>query len=108
MKLRKTLLAVAGITALLGRSPRLRATRTSRSSTRPAIRFAKSTSRPPARDTGAAIAWATTTWITKSRLFKFSDKASCDQDLKVVFADSDAEVTWDNVDLCEINKISIK
>jgi hypothetical protein len=44
----------------------------------------------------------------KSRLFKFSDKASCDQDLKVVFEDGDAEVVWENIDLCTINKISIK
>jgi hypothetical protein len=44
----------------------------------------------------------------KSRLFKFSDKASCDQDLKVVFDDGDAEVVWEEIDLCTINKVSIK
>jgi hypothetical protein len=44
----------------------------------------------------------------KSRLFKFSDKASCDQDLKVVFDDGDAEVVWENIDLFTINKISLK
>jgi hypothetical protein len=44
----------------------------------------------------------------KSRLFKFSDRASCVQDLKVVFDDNDAEVTWEDLDLCEINKLTIK
>ncbi len=43
----------------------------------------------------------------KSRLFKFSDKSACVQDLKVVF-DDDAEVIWEDVDLCEINKITLK
>ena len=44
----------------------------------------------------------------KSRLFKFSDKASCVQDLKVVFDDDDSDVVWKGVDLCEINKITLK
>ena len=45
----------------------------------------------------------------KSRLFKFSDRASCAQDLKVVFDDADAsEVVWEDFDLCTLNKISIK
>jgi hypothetical protein len=44
----------------------------------------------------------------KSRLFKFSDKANCDQDLKVVFESGDQEVIWENIDLCQINKISVK
>jgi hypothetical protein len=45
---------------------------------------------------------------SKSRLFKFSDAANCVQDIKVVFDDSNAEVTWENLDLCEINKLTLK
>lgn len=44
----------------------------------------------------------------KQRLFKFSDKASCNQDIKAVFDEGDTEVTWDNLDLCEINKLTLK
>lgn len=44
----------------------------------------------------------------KSRLFKFSDKSSCKQDLKVVFDDDASEVIWEEFDLCEISKITIK
>ncbi len=44
----------------------------------------------------------------KSRLFKFSDKSSCVQDLKVVFDDDASEVIWENFDLCDLNKITIK
>jgi hypothetical protein len=44
----------------------------------------------------------------KSRAFKFSDKANCKQDIKVVFDEGDVEVTWDNIDLCSLNKISLK
>lgn len=44
----------------------------------------------------------------KSRLFKFSDKSSCKQDLKVVFDDDESEVIWEDFDLCEINKITLR
>jgi hypothetical protein len=44
----------------------------------------------------------------KSRLFTFSDKSSCKQDLKVVFDDDASEVVWEEFDLCEINKITLK
>ena len=44
----------------------------------------------------------------KQRLLKFSDRASCKQDLKVVFDDDDSEVTWPELDLCEINKLTLK
>ena len=44
----------------------------------------------------------------QSRLFRFSDKSSCKQDLKVVFDDDGSEVVWDEFDLCEINKITLK
>jgi len=44
----------------------------------------------------------------QSRLFRFSDKSSCKQDLKVVFDDDGSEVVWEDFDLCEINKITLK
>ena len=44
----------------------------------------------------------------KSRLFKFADKSSCVQDLMVVFDDDGSEVTWEDFDLCELNKITLK
>lgn len=44
----------------------------------------------------------------KSRLFKFSDKSSCKQDLKVVFDDDDSSVVWEEFDLCELSKITLK
>ncbi len=44
----------------------------------------------------------------RSRLFRFSDKSSCKQDLKVVFDDDGSEVIWEEFDLCEINKITLK
>lgn len=44
----------------------------------------------------------------KSRVFKFADKASCVQDLMVVFDDDGSEVTWEDFDLCELNKITLK
>lgn len=44
----------------------------------------------------------------KSKLFRFSDKASCKQDLMVVFEDDNSKVTWEDIDLCEVNKLTIK
>lgn len=44
----------------------------------------------------------------KSRLFTFSDNANCVQDLKVVFDDDDSVSIWKNLDLCEINKLTIR
>lgn len=44
----------------------------------------------------------------KSRLFKFSDKSACNQDLMVVFDDDGSDVIWEDFDLCEINKITLK
>jgi hypothetical protein len=44
----------------------------------------------------------------KRRLFKFSDKSSCMQDMKVVFDDDASEVVWEEIDLCELNTITIK
>lgn len=45
---------------------------------------------------------------SKSKLFKFSDSANCVQDIKVVFDDNNAEVVWEDLDLCEINKLTLK
>lgn len=44
----------------------------------------------------------------KGRLFKFSDKGACKQDIKVVFEDDDSEVVWEEFDLCELSKITLK
>ncbi|MDW5442824.1 hypothetical protein [Polaromonas sp. SM01] len=44
----------------------------------------------------------------KSRLFRFSDKSACKQDLKVVFDDDSGDVVWRNFDLCEIDKVTLK
>ena len=45
---------------------------------------------------------------SRQRLFKFSDKASCKQDLQVVFDDDGSEVVWEGFDLCSIDKITLK
>lgn len=44
----------------------------------------------------------------KSRLFKFSDSASCKQDLKVVFDDDGSDVVWEEFDLCKLDKITLR
>jgi len=44
----------------------------------------------------------------KQRLFKFSDKSACTQDLKVVFDDDGSDVIWEDFDLCELNKITLR
>lgn len=44
----------------------------------------------------------------KRRLFKFSDKSSCKQDMKVVFDDDGSSVVWEEIDLCELDTITIK
>ena len=44
----------------------------------------------------------------KSRLIKFSNKAQCKQILNVTFDDDGSEVEWEEFDLCEINKITLK
>ena len=44
----------------------------------------------------------------KQRLFKFGDRGSCRQDLKVVFDDDDSEVIWEDFDLCELEKITLR
>ena len=44
----------------------------------------------------------------KSRLIKFSNKANCKQVLNITFEDDGSEVEWEEFDLCEINKITLK
>lgn len=45
----------------------------------------------------------------QSRLFKFSDKASCKQDLLVYLDDkATSELIWEDLNLCEINKLTLK
>ena len=45
----------------------------------------------------------------QSRLFKFSDKASCMQDLLVYLDDkTTSELQWEELNLCEINKLTLR
>ena len=45
----------------------------------------------------------------QSVLIKFSDKAKCKQDMLVQFDDKSAsELTWEELNLCEINKLTLK
>ncbi|MDE2429846.1 MAG: hypothetical protein KGM99_14055 [Burkholderiales bacterium] len=44
----------------------------------------------------------------QSRLIKFSDKARCTQSLNVTFDDDGSEVEWDDFNLCELTKITLK
>jgi hypothetical protein len=44
----------------------------------------------------------------QSRLFTFSDRGACIQDLRVVFDDDESEAVWEEIDLCQINKITLK
>ena len=45
----------------------------------------------------------------QSRLFKFSDKASCMQDMSVSFDDkNNSDLVWEDLNLCEINKLTLK
>jgi hypothetical protein len=41
------------------------------------------------------------------RFVKFSDKASCKRDVKAVFDDA-TEATWKGLDLCKVDKLSLK
>ena len=43
-----------------------------------------------------------------SRTFRFGDSANCMQDIKVVFADDGSEVEWEDFNLCELNKITLR
>ncbi|WP_306602940.1 hypothetical protein [Azonexus sp.] len=43
-----------------------------------------------------------------SRKFKFGDTKNCMQDIKVVFTDDESEVEWEDFDLCELDKITLR
>lgn len=42
------------------------------------------------------------------KLFTFSDSANCVQDLKVVFDDDNSSVVWEEFDLCELERITLR
>ena len=44
----------------------------------------------------------------RSKLFTFSDSSNCEQDIKVVFNDDDTSVVWEDIDLCELHKITLR
>ena len=44
----------------------------------------------------------------RSKLFTFSDSANCNQDIKVVFDDDGSNVVWEDIDLCELHKITLR
>ena len=39
---------------------------------------------------------------------RFGDSAHCQQDIMVVFDDDESEVTWEDVNLCELEKLTLK
>lgn len=43
-----------------------------------------------------------------SRHFKFGDQASCRQDIKVVFEDDTPDTVWNNIDLCKVEKVTLR
>lgn len=44
----------------------------------------------------------------QSRKFKFGDTKNCKQDIKVIFTEDESEVQWDEIDLCEVDKITLR
>lgn len=44
----------------------------------------------------------------QSRKFKFGDTKNCIQDIQVVFTDDESEVEWEGLNLCELNKITLR
>jgi hypothetical protein len=44
----------------------------------------------------------------QSRKFKFGDTRNCKQDIKVVFTEDESEVEWNDINLCEIDKITLR
>lgn len=44
----------------------------------------------------------------QARKFKFGDTKHCVQDIKVVFTDDESEVEWEGLDLCELEKITLR
>ena len=44
----------------------------------------------------------------RQRQFKLGNFADCTQDIMVVFDDDGSEVIWENLDLCELEKITLR
>ena len=44
----------------------------------------------------------------QTRKFKFGDTKNCVQDIKVIFTEDEAEVEWEGINLCEVDKITLK
>lgn len=44
----------------------------------------------------------------QSRKFTFGDTKNCKQDIKVIFTEDESEVQWDDIDLCEVDKITLR
>ena len=44
----------------------------------------------------------------QARKFKFGDTKHCVQDIKVVFADDGSDVDWEGLDLCDLDKITLR
>jgi hypothetical protein len=44
----------------------------------------------------------------QARKFKFGDTKHCVQDIKVVFADDGSDVEWEGLDLCDLDKITLR
>jgi hypothetical protein len=49
-------------------------------------------------------AFETDNWI----FLKFGARLACAQDIKVVFEGSDTQVVWENLDVCQIDKLTLK
>lgn len=39
---------------------------------------------------------------------QFGDAANCMQDMQVLFDDDESKVTWENINLCEVNTLTLK
>ena len=44
----------------------------------------------------------------RSKLITFADSANCMQDIQVVFDDDGSSVVWEDFDLCELHKITLR
>lgn len=44
----------------------------------------------------------------QSRTFRFGDTRNCKQDIKVVFTDDGSEIEWEDFNLCQLHKITLK
>lgn len=42
------------------------------------------------------------------RQFKLGNFAECEQDMRIVFDDDGSDVVWEDLDLCELHKITLR